>query len=392
MFLAHRKLEWFQAPLRCVSTLLCVLRLRCVPTGCVSIAGSAGVTPSRFYGRCQGAHPHSSPSLSLVKSGVGRRSSRKTRGLNEYQNLRAVTVYTHAQHRARAENIASMRERGRLVQRIEIKGEQQTIGEVFSERYAFEVPPYQRPYAWTTEHAGELLEDLLGFLGDDESVEETSPYFLGSVVLVKRERPEAQIVDGQQRLVTLTILLAVLRALVPEQYRESITHRLYEEADPLNSIPARYRLRLKERDNGLFQHLIQSDGGIPRLRSQAHPSLSESQRNICQNALFYVREVEQMPAARRVRLAQFIIQRCMLIIVTTPDLGAAYRIFSVLNNRGLDLTVADLLKAEIIGRLQRTSRTSTPSAGRTAGKRRFQRFLWTCYSGVPQGASARHNP
>ncbi len=52
------------------------------------------------------------------------------------------------------------------MQRIEIKGEQQTISEVFSERYAFEIPPYQRPYAWTTEHAGELLEDLLGFLGD----------------------------------------------------------------------------------------------------------------------------------------------------------------------------------------------------------------------------------
>jgi len=99
----------------------------------------------------------------------------------------------------------------------------------------------------------------------------------------------------------------------------------------------------------LFQQFIQSDGGIQRLRSQAHPSLSESQRNICENALFYVREVEKMPAARRVRLAQFIVQRCMLIIVTTPDLGAAYRIFSVLNNRGLDLTVADLLKVEIIG-------------------------------------------
>jgi hypothetical protein len=117
----------------------------------------------------------------------------------------------------------------------------------------------------------------------------------------------------------------------------------------LNNVPARYRVRMKERDNSLFQHFIQSDGGIQRLRAQAHPYLSESQRNICENALHYVREVEKMPAARRVRLAQFIVQRCMLIIVTTPDLGAAYRIFSVLNNRGLDLTVADLLKAEIIG-------------------------------------------
>jgi uncharacterized protein with ParB-like and HNH nuclease domain len=67
------------------------------------------------------------------------------------------------------------------------------------------------------------LKDLLGFLGENEPVEEMSPYFLCSIVLDKRERPEAQTVDGQQRLVTLTILLAVLRALVPEQYTESIT-------------------------------------------------------------------------------------------------------------------------------------------------------------------------
>ena len=110
------------------------------------------------------------------------------------------------------------------MQRIKTKGEQQTISEVFSERYAFEIPPYQRPYAWTTEQAGELLDDLIESLGQSaEPISETRPYFLGSIVLVEGERPESQIVDGQQRLVTLTILLAVLRALVPEQYAESIT-------------------------------------------------------------------------------------------------------------------------------------------------------------------------
>jgi hypothetical protein len=99
--------------------------------------------------------------------------------------------------------------------RVEIRGEQHPIGEVFSERYAFLVPPYQRTYAWTNEHAGELLEDLLGYLGSsDENVDDLNPYFLGNIVLIKGDRPDAQIVDGQQRLITLTILLAVLRSLV----------------------------------------------------------------------------------------------------------------------------------------------------------------------------------
>jgi uncharacterized protein with ParB-like and HNH nuclease domain len=101
--------------------------------------------------------------------------------------------------------------------RVEIRGEQHSVGEIFSERYAFVVPPYQRQYAWKQEHAGELLDDLLLALGDsDGPLEEQDPYFLGSIVLIERGRQEYEIVDGQQRLITLTILLAVLRAAHPD--------------------------------------------------------------------------------------------------------------------------------------------------------------------------------
>lgn len=236
--------------------------------------------------------------------------------------------------------------------RIEIRGEQHPIGEVFSERYAFAVPPYQRPYAWTIEHAGELLGDLLDYLGDsDQSIDDLNPYFLGSIILIKGDRPEAQIVDGQQRLITLTILLAVLRSFVPAEFVESITHRIFEPADPLNNIPARYRLRPKERDVRFFQQYIQSADGIERLSGHVQVDLSESQRNMRDNALFYRSEVSKLPRDRQIRLAQFVIQRCLLIVVTTPDLDSAYRIFSVLNDRGLDLTPADILKAEVIGQI-----------------------------------------
>lgn len=236
--------------------------------------------------------------------------------------------------------------------KIEIRGEQFAVGDLFGDKFAFSIPPYQRPYVWTTEHAGELLDDLLGSLGESvEAVEELSPYFLGSIVLTKGDRPNAQIVDGQQRLITLTILLAVLRALVPERYTESVTRRLYEPADPLNNIPARFRLQPKERDIGFFQDYIQSEGGVERLRGQIQGDLPDSQRNMRDNALLYLRQLSTVPEAQRIRLAQFVIQRCLLVVVSTPDLDSAYRIFSILNDRGLDLSYADILKAEIIGRI-----------------------------------------
>ena len=95
-----------------------------------------------------------------------------------------------------------------------IKAEEQELKRIFSDDYLFEIPAYQRPYAWTTEQAAELLDDLLTVMGADGKMDDVSPYFLGSIVLIKdASRARAQVVDGQQRLTTLTILFCVLREL-----------------------------------------------------------------------------------------------------------------------------------------------------------------------------------
>jgi hypothetical protein len=237
------------------------------------------------------------------------------------------------------------------VGKIEIRGEQFPVQKVFSDDFAFMVPSYQRPYAWTTEHASELADDLLQFLGTGKTpVEGLNPYFLGSIVLIKGDDPLAQIVDGQQRLTTLTILLAVLRAHVPAEYARAITPFLYEQGNPLTGAPNRYRLRLRDRDAAFFQEFIQDESdGIARLAALPSRGLNDSQRNIRDNAQVLVERVRGLAEAQRIRLAQFVVRRCLLVVVSTPDLDSAYRIFSVLNDRGLDLSYADILKAEIIG-------------------------------------------
>ena len=102
------------------------------------------------------------------------------------------------------------------VQLSPIDAHERSIGQVFSDTYAFEVPPYQRPYAWEVEQARELLEDLLDAMDNEDP--SGSAYFLGSIVLIKSpNNPHAQVVDGQQRLTTLTILLSILRDLTTDQ-------------------------------------------------------------------------------------------------------------------------------------------------------------------------------
>ena len=91
-----------------------------------------------------------------------------------------------------------------------IKAGEQNLNAVFSDSYLFEIPLYQRPYAWTTEQVDELLDDLLNALDRDPN----SPYFLGSIVLIKEEgESTSAVVDGQQRLTTLSMLFCVLREL-----------------------------------------------------------------------------------------------------------------------------------------------------------------------------------
>ena len=85
-----------------------------------------------------------------------------------------------------------------------IKASEQNLDSVFHRDYEFQIPVYQRPYAWDLEQVGELLDDLVEAMGRGED----EPYFLGSVVLIKQgDDPKSDVVDGQQRLTTLTMLL-----------------------------------------------------------------------------------------------------------------------------------------------------------------------------------------
>src|SRR5262249_47898957 len=83
---------------------------------------------------------------------------------------------------------------------------------------------------------------------------------------------------------------------------------------------------------------------------------SDSRTNIVQNAILLDERLKAIPETERIQLAQFIVTRCFLVAVATPDLDSAYRIFSVLNSRGLELSPTDILKSEIVGGIEQSQR------------------------------------
>ena len=240
---------------------------------------------------------------------------------------------------------------------IKIEGAGYPIKKVFSDDFVFNIPNYQRPYAWTTEETEQLLIDLIDALGDESTdIDRIPPYFLGNIVLIKQiDKTESEVVDGQQRLTTLTMLFTVLRELLPK-YRHDLEDIICQPAKPLSGTSARPRLILRERDRDFFEEYIQDLDGIEKLHKIHSDSLSDSQRNIVENTrLLLDRIAKELPEeSQKLRLTQFLLQRCYLVIVHTPDFDSAYKIFSVLNDRGLNLSITDILKADVIGKLSQS--------------------------------------
>ena len=235
---------------------------------------------------------------------------------------------------------------------MKIQGKEYVVAKVFAgDEFAFLIPEYQRPYAWTTEQAEELLSDLLAMMGDDDTagVEDLPPYFLGSIVLIKEDgKADSVVVDGQQRLTTLTILLAALREVGND---DEITTFLYQAKQKhVVGSEDRYRLLLREEDREFFKKYVQDREGFKLLLKVDPTSLTDSQNNFVSNGKLFYDKLTKLTDERRDQLVGYILNQCVMILVTSLDRDSAYRIFSILNDRGLDLSHTDILKAEIIGK------------------------------------------
>lgn len=232
----------------------------------------------------------------------------------------------------------------------DIEAHEVPLSKVFSSDYEFTVPDFQRPYSWRPEQATQLLSDLTEALDRNDS----EPYFLGSVVLVKdKAAPSSEVIDGQQRLTTITLLLSLFRDLTKDpDLVDDFSSMILEPGKKLLGLAAKPRLTLRARDAKFFREYVQTAGSIPELIAQKPDSLkTDSQKNLQANAYAMWEELRKWSETRRFELSSLLMNRTFLVVVSTADLNSAHRIFSVMNSRGLDLSPADIFKAQVIGSL-----------------------------------------
>lgn len=240
-----------------------------------------------------------------------------------------------------------------------ITGKEYPLLKIFSSDFEYHIPEYQRPYAWTSDEAGKLFDDLYDFYLSESG----DNYFLGTVVLVKEDNnPRADVIDGQQRLTTLSILFSVLaETLTAPDAVKGCKDLLQEPGQLLAGIPPHPRLYLRHLDQAFFNRYIQATD-IPSLLALDPSTLStEAQQHIQQNcSILKERFADTFGGAQDKLLdfSAFLLNRCFLVVVSTDSQDSAFRIFSVMNSRGLDLLPIDIIKSEVIGKIPKTEQTS----------------------------------
>lgn len=234
-----------------------------------------------------------------------------------------------------------------------ITATEKPINKIFCEDFLFEIPTYQRPYSWKKEQATQLLDDISYFAYRDDDLYEIPPYFLGSIVLIKKQTSAfSKVVDGQQRLTTLTILLAALRHVIEDNdLKGELSEYIYQKGKKTKGSEDTFRLKLREKDNDYFKSLIQKETGLQNI--DLEEEITDPQKRIRENAVELVNMLSSVSQDKLEKLAVYITQRCFMVIVATTEEESAFRIFNVLNDRGMQLSHADILKSEILEKIKK---------------------------------------
>lgn len=232
-----------------------------------------------------------------------------------------------------------------------ITGKEYPLSKIFSADFEYHIPGYQRPYAWTEEETGILFDDLYEFF----QTEAVDNYFLGSIVLIKDEnKPYADVIDGQQRLTTLSILFSVMaNSFHTEAYRNNCKKYLQEEGNILEGIAAQPRIFLRDWDQDFFSKYIQDIQLDALVQIDPVTLDTEAKRHIQKNCTVLREKFSEVFNDENdlLKFTQFILTRCFWVVVSTPNQESAFRVFSVMNSRGLDLLPTDIIKSMTIGKL-----------------------------------------
>lgn len=236
---------------------------------------------------------------------------------------------------------------------MQFDSKKEYVARLLDEGQKFIIPEYQRPYRWTKDECETLWEDILGVFGDGSEIEE---YFLGSIVTYRNDNGELEIIDGQQRITTFTLLFrAFYECLKPEfktargDYPIAFGECIWE---------------YKKNKGFCFEnrHLIsrvitgKDEKALEQLLSENCDELEDKYKNsnYYKNYDYFYKKLIDFKGKKGLSFKKlcdmFLEKNLFVLLVVCDSQESAMTIFNTLNSRGLPLSNADILKGYIYKR------------------------------------------
>lgn len=219
----------------------------------------------------------------------------------------------------------------------------------------YEIPRFQRPYSWTDENVEALWRDIIENKGDE--------YFLGSMIVYSENDMTLRIIDGQQRLTTLSLLLACIRDIAKEIGANNLatgTQTFLQKVDEDNrkrSTLARTEdsqtpylqevyiceiPRLEIKDDEKTDEMRTIDSAYNTLKKHISDALPEEYSSIKPTETYSTEELEKVE--RELAKIRSRVLDVHILLIELDREEDAYTIFETINTRGLDLSITDLYK------------------------------------------------
>lgn len=232
------------------------------------------------------------------------------------------------------------------------KTENNTYRKLIGNGLTYRIPRFQRDYSWTEEEWDDLWSDILGVVQDGGEL----AHYMGYLVLQSQDEKSFDVIDGQQRLTTLSlIVLAVLKNLQrlidegrnPDHNRQrldQIRSTYVGYLDPV-TLTTRSKLTLNRNNDSYFQTYLVPLGHLPQrgFRASEH-SLRKAFEWYDKRVRDYVKKQAGDEGVALASLLETMSDRLFFTVISVTDELNAYKVFETLNARGVRLSSTDLLK------------------------------------------------
>jgi len=208
------------------------------------------------------------------------------------------------------------------------------VQDILTENKKYIIPSYQRPYSWTVDNAVQLIDDIYQSSRSDER-----EYFIGSMICISKGQNQYEVVDGQQRLTTLSIIVSELKKVIPLQGIKDDLQKRVLPIDVYSDETDEPRLIVRKKEYDLYKYYILQD-----LKDYRPEKPSDTDLVFISNSEVIRDYLKTLTIDAQKLLAKYILQNVYIVFVQTDDFASSFRLFNVLNSRGLPLSNADLLK------------------------------------------------